>query len=142
MNAAKRGNVRRLHFENLEDRRLLAGNVTAVKIGATLFITGDDASNAIEIRAANPATPGDGNVLVTGLVDNDPASNQPTSVNGVLLISQPFSGIQNLNIDMKGGNDSVDIDAPLTLKDLTAKMGAGNDRFSINGIFPTAFVTF
>jgi hypothetical protein len=142
MNVAHRGNVRRFEFEVLEDRRLLAGDVTAVKIGATLFITGDDASNAIEVRAANSATPGDGKVLVTGLVDTDPASLQPTSVNGVLLISQPFSGIQNLAIDMRGGNDSVDIEAPLTLKDLAAKMGAGSDLFGINGLDSATLVTF
>jgi hypothetical protein len=51
-----RGNARRLGFEELERRTLLAGNVTAALQEGVLVITGDNVSNFIQIRQLPPAS--------------------------------------------------------------------------------------
>src|SRR4051794_25795821 len=55
---------RRLGFESLEGRQLLAGNVSVVQAGGGLVITGDDAANVITIESFR-----DGVVQVRGFSD-------------------------------------------------------------------------
>jgi hypothetical protein len=88
---------RRLGFETLETRQMLAGNVTAEVVGDDLVINGDKFSNQIHI-----IDNGDG-VDVVG-------SNN-TRINGVLNGYAAFNQITgDLKIRMGGGNDRVFVD--------------------------------
>ena len=86
---------RRLRVESLENRRLLAGDVTVGYSGDSLIITGDFDDNNISIEGT-----ADGVVKITG---------NGTTINGV---NSPFEFPldQDLRISMGDGNDTVDID--------------------------------
>jgi hypothetical protein len=91
---------RRLAFESLECRRALAGNVLASVSASSgsLQITGDDASNAVEIHGTG--IPGE--VLVTPI---EGQTGQPTTVNGgstPILLTGVTGG---LGVGMRQGND-------------------------------------
>ncbi len=60
--------ARRLLVEDLENRRLLAGNVTVTRSGPDLFVTGDNLANTISIESN-----GSGGVRVSGF--NDASAN-------------------------------------------------------------------
>lgn len=118
-------------FEVLEDRVLLAGNVTvAVNAAGDLVITGDNASNQIVIADFD----GDGFADVMGL--NGTAINgvvNGTEFTGALPVTTPF-----VVINLQGGNDELTIDdsndgatifgAGVGGSDFRVDMGAGNDR--------------
>lgn len=90
-------NGRPLGFETLEERILLAGDVTAVLSGATLIITGDGNANDIAI-----AQDESGNITVQG---NDGTSiNQNSSGSPVA-----FAGVTNVSISLNGGDDRLTI---------------------------------
>src|SRR5262245_61665314 len=83
---------RRLRFESLEDRTLMAGNVTAAVVNGTLQITGDKSANVIQIQQ------GTGNgIRLVGI---------GTTINGSSLAVN-FAGASNIDLDMLAGNDSV-----------------------------------
>lgn len=95
----KRSTVRktlRLGIESLEDRRLLAGNITATFVGGNLVLRGDAADNAVTISqtAANK-------ISVLGKSD----SGSATTING-LAGPVIFTGTLNsIDADLAGGND-------------------------------------
>ncbi|MEZ6058412.1 MAG: hypothetical protein R3C01_17055 [Planctomycetaceae bacterium] len=80
-------------FEILESRRLLAGNVKAAVKGETLILTGDNAGNQIDIDGVN------GNITVTGIGTVINGSNTELS----------FSGIENVVVNLKKGDDVVNL---------------------------------
>lgn len=84
----------RLGFEQLEDRRLMAGNVAvAVRYGA-LVITGDNQNNDIVISQT-----GNGQYSITPFA--------ATTINGQAT-AQTFSGVTgDFNINLKGGADTI-----------------------------------
>lgn len=85
---------RALRLETLEDRWMLAGNVTAELVGDDLIVTGNRFSNQIEV-----ADNGNG-VDVIGLND--------TKINGVPNGVKSFDQITgNLRIRMNAGEDTV-----------------------------------
>ena len=49
MRLKTKSHIRRFHFERLENRTLLAGNVTTVLYSGELHISGDNANNNIQI---------------------------------------------------------------------------------------------
>jgi hypothetical protein len=122
----------RLSVEKLEDRSLMAGNVTANVQSGLLVITGDTADNAITlnwIQATN-----------TFQVLSAQANSANTTVNNVDSTAanpQAFTGVtKGIKIVMGAGNDTVTFGA----NDATAfsvagyvqiDMGAGNDTVSI-----------
>jgi hypothetical protein len=105
-----RSTARPLHLERLETRSLMAGDVTVNKDGGSLFIRGDDESNAVVIRRV-----GNNRYEVTGI---DDANGDPTTVNGVASGTVTFSGIKrNIDVRLRGGDDLLGIgndDADLT----------------------------
>jgi len=124
---------RRLIVENLENRRLLAGDVTVERSGPDLFVTGDSLSNTISIESD-----GNGGVRVIGFND---ASAQPTSVNGVpngSYRSPSFSG--SVFVNMNDGNDQVRL-TRLQLQTGVVNLGAGNDEL-IAGLQTTTETRF
>ena len=85
---------RRLFVEGLEQRAMLAGNVTAAVRSGTLFIGGDSADNSVIIQQT-----GVNRFTVTGA---------GTTINGS---AAPFIAlsVRNLDVDLRGGDDTIGI---------------------------------
>jgi len=128
---------RPLRTERLEDRDLLAGDVSVVKSGTTLRITGTNAAN--DVVVVGDAVPGTYHVFG---IDAD-ASGDDTTINGTLHDftegAADFSGIRNIVVNLRGGDDvffltnvpnSAD---PSRLNNVTIDMGAGDDVVGLGG---------
>jgi hypothetical protein len=89
---AARGRV--LRFENLEDRSMLAGDVTAEVILGTLTLRGDARGNSVQTWQSGP-----NQWKVQGLA---------TTINGSSSI-QTFDGVLGLSAFLEQGNDSIRI---------------------------------
>ena len=89
----RRKNTKKLRFEGLERRALMAGDVTAAVVAGVLEITGDDAGNAIQIKQSGA------DWKVQGL---------GTTVNGNNS-AQTFTGVTGIAIDLAGGNDLIKV---------------------------------
>jgi hypothetical protein len=103
--ARHRAHGRRCTFESLENRQLLAGNVTASINNGNLTVKGDNLDNQIQFSAAG----------ITGLTG--------TTVNGSAA-AFPLTGLTGrVKLDLKGGNDTVTgtITGPLTIKGFESK---------------------
>src|SRR3954451_18315412 len=97
-----RSQSRRCAFESLENRTMLAGDVTARIDHGNLIIKGDDFANGITIVAGTTA----GQVVITGVNAGGSATNVNGMANGAVTLSG-FTG--GLKIEMKDGDDSVSI---------------------------------
>lgn len=86
---------KRLSFERLEDRALMAGNVTAACVNGHLTICGDSKDNIVVVRQVGECT-----WEIKGLLG--------TTINksGTCVVKK-VTGC--LNVDLKGGNDAVAI---------------------------------
>jgi hypothetical protein len=113
--------ARRLTLECLECRALLAGNVSASQSGSTLFIRGDNAGNEIGITEV-----GDDTYLVAGV---------GTTVNGAA--ERTFSGIRNINVDLRGGNDILGVADDFTGLDVAIGVIAEDEPADLTGIETT-----
>ncbi len=123
----------KLRVEPLEQRLLLAGNVTADLIDGQLIITGDDLANAIVI-AMDP----EGTCWVTALPDDDNADAATTLINGQVEATG-FIGVHSITVNLHGGDDILNVHdsewpggmprgRDLNLSGgLTLNMGDGND---------------
>ena len=122
MTNRKTSSRRTLTFQSLENRCLMAGNVTAAVQNHSLVINGDNNGNGITIRQT--AT---GQFTVIG---------SETTINGKTS-PQTFSGITgDFKINLKGGDDVLVIDNAtqsvpvLTLPgNLNVDLGSGSDVF-------------
>lgn len=103
-----------LEFERLEQRQLLAGNISAAMKGSTLTLSGDAESNGIIINET-----ADGAFVVDGI---------GTSINGVFGIAV-FDGVKNIKVDLKDGDDSFYFSGQnqTSLGRVSIKLGDGND---------------
>jgi hypothetical protein len=113
---------RRVILETLEQRRLLAGNVSVVageNFSAT--ITGDKRANSIEISLS-----GDQAYLIKGL--------SGTTVNGMAEILLRSPTAVNFSISMGKGDDSVALVGTLFTQSVSIDAGDGNDRVSISHV--------
>ncbi|MCX7408145.1 MAG: LEPR-XLL domain-containing protein [Planctomycetales bacterium] len=101
-------------FEALEDRVLLAGNVTASinTLTGALTITGDGAANGVSIVD----TDGDANGLYE--IETDATTNLTLVVDGVAT---------NLGL----GANSGDIPGNVDITSIVINLGAGNDEFAL-----------
>jgi hypothetical protein len=110
---------RKLTFEGLERRELMAGNVFAelsAADGRDLNITGDDLANAISITSIS-----DDVVRISGV--------NGTTINGASSVQ--FTVRDDIRIDLQGGDDTVTVNN-LSLDetshaDLNIELGAGRD---------------
>lgn len=142
--------LRRLLFQPLEPRVVLAGNVVASLAGGTLTVTGDNADNTVLISTFEDPEKG------LGFRVEGEENNGPTRINGDEEPDE-FFGVQNLNIQLRGGNDDLgitnDVDALIACLDgevepppeaafvdgnavhvpgwVVIKMGDGNNRIGI-----------
>ncbi|HEY1376130.1 MAG TPA: Ig-like domain-containing protein [Gemmataceae bacterium] len=105
---------------NLEDRTVPSGNVTAVVVGGTLWVTGDGAANK----------------LLIGSVGRDVAGVTPldnTTVNGVAGPAMLGGVVNGYVIDMGGGDDVLGITGDACGGNLWINMGDGNDALLLGG---------
>ena len=117
---AKKANLR---LENLENRNLLAGDVTVQLIDGTLFVAGDQDANGVELTSTSI----DGQVVVSGL----DVGGAPTTINGE---STPLviEGVErSVRISLRDGDDvlrvpNLDIDGALLVR-----TGTGDDSVRI-----------
>ena len=127
----KRNSNRKVNYDQLECRRLLAGDVRVIPFDNSLFIRGDTQSNQIEIARSND---GEGNIRVTG-VDG-------TTVNGqaeVLLEGNDAVISNDFRINMGRGDDTVKL-IGVTAGGLTNIYGSyGDDVIGLEIIDPDAF---
>ena len=109
-----------MRSETLEQRTLLAGNLTAQLVGQTTFLSGDSADNSVEILVDN------GNVVLRGL-DN-------TTINGAtteLVITAGSPAMGHLITSLGNGNDSLVINGVTINGNVTVDGGAGDDQIGI-----------
>src|SRR5687767_1367977 len=92
---------RSMHVEQLETRRVMAGNILAEVIDGTLFIDGDDLANGIAIQGTE--NPGEVRLIPVPAVAGDVTYlNDQT---GHLT----FEFTEDIVIRMGGGNDGVEL---------------------------------
>jgi hypothetical protein len=116
---------RRLAFEHLENRQLMAVGVSLFE--GTLTITGEDDAENIEIVGTSQA----GELRVTGrggTVVND-EENGSVTIRGV---------IGSLIVRLNGGNDVVAVDNVYLRESLSITTGDGNDTVHLAGRHPVS----
>lgn len=106
-------------LEQLEDRTVPAGNVTAVLSGHTLTLIGDAAGNIVRVLPAGSA----GVVAVVG---------SGTTVN--FATQRSFAGVETIQADMRDGSDLLVVQG-VSLAGSTCQVildgGAGDDLVSV-----------
>jgi hypothetical protein len=121
---ARSRNRRRLGFEALEERTVLAGDVTAVIVGDVLQITGD----------------GDGNQIVVKQTESGYVVTPVEGSDTMVTSEGPFSGVTGgIYIDLEGGDDYVELRSDISdalAGDITIDMGAGGDTVIVQGTDP------
>lgn len=125
-----------LQVERLEDRAMMAGNVSAWVSGGTLYIRGDDASNGVIVRQVSSTTytvAGTSGVNLDHLWDS-------TRVNGSGR-AQTFSGVyDDIDVSMNNGNDRIEFrgtsrSSPMVLADdLRVTGGRGSDSVYMENV--------
>jgi hypothetical protein len=116
--------ARRCRLEVLEDRRLMAGDVSARIDHGNLIVRGDNADNGIQILGG--LAPGEVRVLGTQVFGID------TRVNGVVGAAVTLTGFNGrIDIALDGGSDNVRIES-FTSRGITADLGRGtSNRFEL-----------
>jgi hypothetical protein len=97
--------------ERLEERTLMAANVT--QSGGTLTITGDNSDDAVLLV-------GNGTGEVEVFVDTDGDGSIDSSLG-------TFTGVQNIKLNTKGGDDAIGLEAVEIAGSLDIKTGGGGD---------------
>ena len=123
--------TRRLQLESLENRELMAGNVSVAFHNGDLYITGDGAANDVQVRQSSP-----GVYKITGQTHY----NAATKINGNANGTSTATGVYgNVFVSLGGGDDHLDFgtgDARLITvpKNLSIDMGAGNDWANVRDV--------
>lgn len=120
---SKNHNNRVVRFESLEDRKLMAGNITADVINDELVLNGDGSANAVEVHQTAL------NIYkVTGL--------NGTKING--KDDKSFIVKKGILVDLKGGDDSFEMGGTVFVDDvdgrLKIEMGAGKDKVTLGRV--------
>lgn len=93
--------TRKLMFQNLESRSMMAGDVTAAVVGGDLVLTGDNQDNAIVVKQFL------GNQFI---VSGQNADGSATTING--QANQLFTFNGDVRVQLNGGDDKVTFDKP------------------------------
>lgn len=114
---------RALDLEQLQQRDLLAGNVSAFVDRGTLIVNGDIGDNELRITQV-----GKDMVQLTSM-------SSPTTINNQLSVAT-FKVTKGMIFNMGGGNDVLQFDG-ITMKqknDLVVNMGVGDDNLQFNNV--------
>ncbi|HIE97479.1 MAG: peptidylprolyl isomerase [Fuerstiella sp.] len=109
-----------MRSERLEQRALLAGNVTAQLVGQSAFLTGDSADNSVEVLVDN------GNVILRGLNN--------TTINGAtadLVFTAGSTTMGDIIASLGNGNDRLVVDGVTINGNVTLNGSAGADTLSL-----------
>ncbi len=109
-------------FEGLEDRLLLAGNITSVLAAGVLTLTGDAVANEVELAVGT-----NGQMVAKGL--------SGTTINGLETVN--FGVINTLTVLGGMGDDKITLNqtGSTITHDVTINGGDGNDTISVTGKF-------
>ena len=107
-------------FEGLEERLLLAGNVTSVLAAGVLVLDGDGSANQVQLTVAS-----NGQLTATGL--------SGTTIDGVA--SKSFGIVNTLTVNGGVGDDTFSLNSTVATftNDVTIDGGIGNDTISVTG---------
>ena len=114
----------RLRGERLEDKAMLAGDVTVEVVEGNLSIVGDELGNQIVLRAGDEP----GQWIVRGMPD---AAGVPTTVNGQ---SDPLvvEGVEDhIRINLGAGDDRLVVREGRVPGVLAINLGEGNDHLQL-----------
>jgi hypothetical protein len=120
---------RKLRFEHLEGRAMMAGNVSAIfdnTAGGPLELTGDDAANNIAIKQV-----GENSFRVTG-IGTKLVVDTPDGIKTVNSFT--FQNVSDVTLTMNGGNDVVGFANARINGTLTVDMGSGNDVLTLTNV--------
>jgi len=148
--------TRRLNVQQLEERRLMAGNVSVSVSSGNLLIDGDDFNNIVQVvQVVQNGQPVAGSYRITGLTT---AGNQATRINGgtapitvagvtgdvridldngndgLQMGSTPLTVPRDLSIETDGGIDTLFLESVTVRDDLTINTGSGIDNLSLNRV--------
>jgi hypothetical protein len=110
---------KRLGFERLERRAMLAGDVQVTIEDGTLFITGDDEDNHVIIEGTGVG----GNVVIEGADDTTIFLNGVEQFFPVLILGANFDSI---DVDLNAGDDTLEMNNVAVI-DLIITMDEGAD---------------
>ncbi len=116
---------RRMRLETLEEKRLLAGDVTVGVVDGNLLVRGDAESNGVFITAGDAP----GAFVVTGL----PVGDGPTSINGSFLRVEVGGVFRSVLVGMGAGDDLVNVRDAAFRGDVAVDAGMGNDDVNVGG---------
>lgn len=117
---------RPLCMEGLEQRAMLAGNVTAVVRSNTLFIVGDGADNSVSIQQ-------------TG-INRFSISGSGTNING-RASAFVAANVRNLDINLRAGDDSIEIGNDLSYLGLLRVEASGGAQTPAGDVSAAVNVT-
>jgi hypothetical protein len=121
---------RNFSLERLEDRQMMAGDIAAYLQSGVLNLAESagyqGGQNGVSIVQVAPHT-----LMVTGLQTDDGGTS---TING--HVSQQFSGVNSLNVNLGGGNDLVDIgldNHAVSLTDVSINVDGTKAKFNAYG---------
>lgn len=118
-------NRHRMALETLEDKRLLAGDVTVAVVEGNLLVRGDAESNGVMITAGDAP----GAFVVAGL----PAGDGPTSINGDFLRVEVAGVSRSVLVGMGEGDDLTNLRSAAVRGNVAVDAGMGNDVVNVGG---------
>jgi len=124
----KRANIRRprfcTHFEQLEPRTLLAGNVSAAITGGALALTGDSAGNEVQLSIVGE------DLVVSGL--------NGTTINGsdtFIAFAAATQTSGDVNVELGGGSDTFSIVGAVTVAgSVNVEDRSGSSQLGFHGV--------
>ncbi len=119
---------RTLRFEALENRTLLTATVTGTIDSNYLYLTGDS-SDSIVVTQAGTAT-----YKVQGI-----GTYIKNAANGRVALSQTFSGIEGIIINLPNGNNFVKVSGVSVGLALDITTGNGNDTIQVINVSVVGF---
>jgi hypothetical protein len=127
---------RKLSFEGLESKQMLAGNVVVNLTGGNLFVTGDEAGNQISITAGTDAN----TFVIKGLEGTTvtlAGSSTPAPETGLVV-----TGVRgHVNVNLKEGADAVEASQAEFRRGLSIETGAGNDTVDVHDVKVGSFLS-
>ncbi len=116
----------KLAVEQLEDRMVLSGTVTAQLSGGVLTITGDANANAIKVFQTGSTVAG-ATIMVEGF-------STGISVGGKISGFKSFVGVTDIAINLGAGNDSLVFNNTKLTGGIDITMGAGSDVLQMTNV--------
>ncbi len=125
----------RFHMERLEDRQMMAGDVTAYVQNGTLYVKEASghvgAAQAVQVSELN-----NGSIRVQGAFSS--TGGAKTKVNGKDFVDFPIAVWKDISINLGGGSDQLtvhDISGFSLFVDVAGPGGNDNDTVTMNRVF-------